>query len=120
MKRRVPTCPPDVLQALEAERDALATRVKRVDAHLRNQATPDALIEDPGSVHQNDQVLEHLSGADHLRLERVTAALERVVLGTFGLCIDCDAVIAPERIRAMPWALRCIGCESERTKHRPA
>jgi DnaK suppressor protein len=38
-------------------------------------------------------------------------ALTRVVNGTYGNCQRCSESIAPERLRALPWARLCVGCQ---------
>jgi DnaK suppressor protein len=47
-------------------------------------------------------------------LERVKEALVRLDAGTFGICEDCGRKIAERRLRALPFALRCIECEEDR------
>ena len=44
-------------------------------------------------------------------LRQVRAALRRIHDGTFGTCLDCEGVISPKRLAAVPWAPRCIQCE---------
>ncbi len=44
------------------------------------------------------------------RLSEVRAALRRVRLGTFGICLDCEEQITPKRLAAVPWASSCIVC----------
>jgi len=46
-------------------------------------------------------------------LHAVEAALERMAGGTFGICDGCGEEISPARLAAVPWALRCKGCEEE-------
>jgi DnaK suppressor protein len=46
----------------------------------------------------------------HLRTE-IDDALERIANGTFGICAECGAVIAANRLRAVPYARFCIRCE---------
>ena len=41
-------------------------------------------------------------------LDEIDAALERIDDGTYGSCEICGEPIAPERLRALPWATRCI------------
>ena len=41
----------------------------------------------------------------------IDAALERIKLGTYGVCIDCGAEIARERLQAYPTAKRCTNCQ---------
>jgi DnaK suppressor protein len=38
-------------------------------------------------------------------------ALRRVAQGEYGLCMDCAARIATPRLRALPFALRCLRCQ---------
>jgi len=45
-------------------------------------------------------------------LRQVIAALRRIQDGSFGICIECESQISPRRLAALPWALRCIQCES--------
>jgi DnaK suppressor protein len=45
------------------------------------------------------------------------AALNRVADGTYGLCIDCEELIAARRLAAVPWAARCLSCQ-ENTESR--
>ena len=47
-------------------------------------------------------------------LEKVDAALRRIEEGDYGECFDCGGVIADERLRALPFAVRCRSCEAVR------
>ena len=44
-------------------------------------------------------------------LHEVQAALDRLQEGIFGRCLNCGAVIAHERLEALPYAAYCIECE---------
>jgi len=44
-------------------------------------------------------------------LARVTAALERLEAGTYGLCESCGEPIGTERLNALPYADMCIECK---------
>lgn len=41
----------------------------------------------------------------------VEAALRRINVGAFGVCIDCDDDIEVARLRAFPTAKRCLPCQ---------
>jgi RNA polymerase-binding transcription factor len=45
-------------------------------------------------------------------LREIEAARERVVQGTFGICIDCGAAIEYERLRIYTPAVRCAECQT--------
>lgn len=44
------------------------------------------------------------------RLREVRAALQRIRLGTFGICLECDEEISLKRLVAVPWTSSCIVC----------
>jgi DnaK suppressor protein len=49
-------------------------------------------------------------------LGRVDAALERLHEGHYGRCAECGDDISPARLRALPFAVRCLDCEDERER----
>ncbi len=51
-------------------------------------------------------------------LNAVLEALARMERGRYGLCAECGAPIAYERLLAQPQAPRCIRCETERERLR--
>src|SRR5262249_57142503 len=42
------------------------------------------------------------------RVNRITAALERLDAGDYGVCTECGEEIAAARLRAMPEGLTCV------------
>lgn len=51
------------------------------------------------------------------RINRLTAALERIHEGTYGICAGCGEAIAPARLDVIPDATACVSCQetNERT-----
>jgi DnaK suppressor protein len=47
-------------------------------------------------------------------VSRIDAALRRLEAGVYGDCSQCGSPIAAERLRALPFAVRCRKCESSR------
>jgi DnaK suppressor protein len=47
-------------------------------------------------------------------LRDITAALQRIDNGDYGICIDCDEGIAAQRLEFDPTVIRCIDCASKR------
>ena len=47
-------------------------------------------------------------------LSNITEALSRLEAGTYGYCYECGEEIAEQRLRALPFAVRCKGCEEQR------
>jgi len=47
-------------------------------------------------------------------LNKINAALQRLDQGVYGDCFECGDEIAPARLRALPFAVRCKDCEEAR------
>ena len=52
-------------------------------------------------------------------LNKVDTAIRQLEQGTYGQCTDCGNAIAPQRLRALPFAVRCLSCQSSRESTRP-
>ena len=48
--------------------------------------------------------------------EEVRAAVAKVDAGTYARCDDCAEPIPAARLEALPWATRCVDCQS-RSRH---
>ena len=46
-------------------------------------------------------------------LRDVSAALQRMQAGSYGVCIDCGEPIPAARLRAYPVAKRCLACQQQ-------
>jgi len=49
-------------------------------------------------------------------LSRIDEALGRIDAGEYGDCLECSVEISEQRLRALPFAVRCTACE-ERHEH---
>jgi DnaK suppressor protein len=64
---------------------------------------------------QSDRDLEVARlNRDALTAQEVLAALQRVEESEYGQCIECEEPISERRLRALPWAARCIACQERR------
>jgi DnaK suppressor protein len=43
-------------------------------------------------------------------VRQLRSAIDRIADGTYGICRECEEEIAPNRLRAIPWAELCIEC----------
>jgi DnaK suppressor protein len=107
---------------LEAE---LQQRLRQLDRSLadhhgglsRAEHAREVLQQDGDDAPQRDserQLDMALSDRETQELGAVSQALARLRDGAYGLCADCEAEIPFDRLKAEPWALRCVGCESAR------
>ncbi len=42
---------------------------------------------------------------------QIRAALARIEEGTYGVCLECDEPISPNRLNAVPWTALCVRCQ---------
>ena len=47
-------------------------------------------------------------------VQLIESALRRIESGTYGRCSECSGAIAPLRLRAVPFADACRGCQERR------
>ena len=82
-----------------------------------------------GRIEQSHDVGDHVDTSDaHVQgdiefallqmraqtLTRITEALVRFEAGRYGTCLSCAGEITKRRLRALPFAVRCQGCEEQR------
>jgi RNA polymerase-binding transcription factor DksA len=69
----------------------------------------------------NDLEEEQLWLAVAERREEINGQIDEAVRllseGRYGRCVDCQMVISPARLRALPFAIRCLACQ-ERLERR--
>lgn len=93
-----------VLEAMQTELEDL----------LRNRAVravdPSAdMLDQIQCASEHDMEMGNLE-RESARLREVRAALQRIRLGTFGICLECDEEISLKRLVAVPWTSSCIVC----------
>lgn len=97
---------------LELERE-LSLRLQRPDG-LAVERMPDETDLIQATI-VNETEIANLNRAHQLR-SRVRAALERLDEGSYGQCESCDCDISTARLKALPWASRCLSCEQEQER----
>jgi DnaK suppressor protein len=70
---------------------------------------PDVFDEGALAAERETSALALQSGTNLLR--QLRAALQRMRDGSYGLCIGCEKEISLKRLRAVPWAARCVHCQ---------
>jgi DnaK suppressor protein len=103
-------------RALEAERDRLQALLREA-IQAPDQMTYGSQAAAASQVfeQQRDLALRDKSVA---HLEDVEQAIERLDDGSYGRCIDCGEPIPGPRLEALPWAARCIACQTRRDRER--
>lgn len=62
---------------------------------------------------QPDDISFAFRGINEKTLEDVSAALERMDAGTYGICERCQGVISTARLEAVPQTRFCVGCAAK-------
>jgi DnaK suppressor protein len=57
------------------------------------------------------KMIEALGSQDIKRLKAIDAALGRINLGRYGICVKCNKKIPPARLEALPYAVLCVDCQ---------
>lgn len=76
-----------------------------------------APLEDAGRAAMQG-LLARLDDREQAEFDDIEAALARLRAGAFGLCEECQGQIPMPRLRAVPTARRCLGCERLREEGR--
>ena len=107
---------------LEGRRHDLRMRLEEKLRDIRTAGAPDNEV--PGHVeHMEVGVREDIDltllQMHSQTLRTIDLALARLELGEYGTCSDCGLDISEARLRALPFAVRCRGCEEARERTRP-
>jgi DnaK suppressor protein len=96
----------EILERKEAELGRLLRR--RDDIAIEKSADQ---MDEVQYASERDLAIRNVD-RDSTLLRGVKAALGRIHDGSFGTCIECESAISPKRLKAVPWAPRCIQCQA--------
>jgi DnaK suppressor protein len=104
-------------QLTERRRGLLETRESQ-QGELRALQAEDRQLEyeEGAQVRLADDVLTTLSESARREVMQIDAALRRLDEGAYGECIECGQEIPIERLRALPFTLRCEEDEEDRER----
>ena len=101
----------DLEKVKEKLRETLAELEQRAEGIERNlSAPPNPDWEENAKESEDDEVLAKLGDITSDEIHHVKLALNRIDNGSYGICVQCQAKIAPERLEALPYATECIKC----------
>ena len=105
-----------VRRQLEARRHELLEDVHRRLQRIR-QVDPRDIVATEGIEDDTSEIDVGLIEIINATMSRIDAALERIADGAYGQCTRCHEPISEARLRAMPFAVCCQRCESNRERH---
>jgi DnaK suppressor protein len=71
---------------------------------------------DNADTERGRQLFHLLSGRERDKLNAIDDALQRIKDGTYGSCEECGKKINKERLKIMPFAKYCVGCQTDLEK----
>lgn len=123
MNARASAPPPEpavtVAERLRRERDDAIAKLRDLGLTPEMSAAPRDVgppVLDEGDAAQATERMDmSLAARQRLaeRINRLTAALERLHDGTYGKCEQCGGAIEPARLEAMPEAPMCLACQEQ-------
>ncbi len=90
------------------KKEELTARLKRITAILRRGYDADS--KERSKQLEDSEVVDALGNEARAELKKISATLAQMESGEFGICIDCGMPIDEGRIKAYPYALKCISC----------
>ena len=107
------------LRTMLLERRQVLTR--EIDELLARHRSDQLLQREQSVADSGDMSLQDSTGEQQISIlevrnrmrNQIDEALRRLQDGTYGTCEDCTREINPERLKAMPFARRCVECQQK-------
>jgi DnaK suppressor protein len=101
----------EIRKQLTAKRDELTVRLERIKENLTAGRSADS--QEQAQEMENSEVVDALGNETRLELRRIARALDQMDKGAYGTCLDCGDTIPLARLKAYPFADRCIRCATQ-------
>lgn len=100
---------------LERKRKVLNAAIQSSVGAPRDADHGREMLKDPygsASLTHDEEIAAAVVDRRARELEEVTRALEDIEAGCYGTCRDCGGAIPEARLKVMPFATRCVACQS--------
>jgi len=105
----------EIRDDLEKKRRAIEIAILTARAQTRGDTERNEISKDPygtASITHDDEMVADVVARRRRELANIDRALADLEAGRYGLCEDCGENIAPKRLKALPFATRCVACQS--------
>ncbi|MEM7350980.1 MAG: TraR/DksA family transcriptional regulator [Acidobacteriota bacterium] len=111
-KLHSPTVIASLRDSLDAKRRQMLDLYEH-DVQAGQQSTDDNSDDfaDRANNSFNRELMFSLSDIERQMLIHIEDAYQRLEEGSYGRCIHCERPIGLPRLKALPWARYCIGCQ---------
>ena len=100
---------------LEIRRRSLSSQIQSTMESARGQENGREIFKDPygnAALTLDGEIAAAVVERRAQLLEQLESALDDIDDGKYGTCRDCGEAIAEARMRVMPFATRCVQCQS--------
>ncbi len=103
-------------ELLQGRRDELLSESRtEISKYVtgENRDTVDSALDDGdlAVIDHNETVALQVLGAHRDALLKIDESLRKLDEGTYGICEDCGDQISTERLKVLPFAIRCRDCQ---------
>ena len=95
-----------------AERETIRAHIAATRSNALQSADEENVEEDGSNVFSRDSDLTRAAD-QHKRLRAIDDALLAIKNKTYGICSMCGCLIPRDRLRAWPFAIRCVKCKQK-------
>ena len=104
-----------IRRELETKREALRSAISSSQGATRDDDHRREIFKDPfgmASITHDDEVVAAVVDTRARQLEQIDRALADMDAGRYGTCRECGEEIPQARLKVMPFATRCVGCQA--------
>ena len=98
----------ELKKELEERRSLMQSRLASIKRDVTQGHSGDSA--EQAQERENDEVVDAIGNETAQSIRSVTAALERIADGSYGICESCGEKIGPARLEIVPEATRCVAC----------
>ena len=101
-------------QLLERRKELVKALRSDQEEQRRGESDGPLDLADTATELWNQEFNYSLSEKERAELAAIDEALGRIEDGSYGDCEECGEKIGEVRLKAIPWAPRCISCQEEK------
>ena len=97
-----------VREKLESQRDRVQAQITTIQGGERRETSQGQT--DTAHLREDAEIAEGELGDLTAELNGILGALQRLDLGSYGVCASCGQPIPEARLEALPYAVNCVAC----------
>lgn len=112
----------EIREELQRKRRALEIAIQTAKGQTRGDDERE-MTKDPfgsASMAHDDEMVADVLARRKRDMQRIDRAIADIDAGRYGVCEDCNEQIAPRRLKALPFATRCVECQAATEQYRRA